>query len=132
MFEHDMEESQRNRVDIADVEYEVLEEMLAYIYKGESPNMEKMADRLFVAADKYDLGELRAMCEATLCSTLAVGNAVDLLAFAEKYNAKQLKAHAFQYMNLHIKAVMRTPTWKDMVLTNPHLILGDLESLSVE
>lgn len=47
-----MEERKQNRVAITDVEYEVLKEMLRFIYTGKSQNLEKMADDLLAAADK--------------------------------------------------------------------------------
>lgn len=52
MFEHEMEEKKQNRVDITDVEHEVMKEMLKFIYSGKSPQLEKMADELLAAADK--------------------------------------------------------------------------------
>lgn len=52
MFEHEMEERKHNRVDIRDVDHEVLREMLRFIYTGKASNLEKMADDLLAAADK--------------------------------------------------------------------------------
>lgn len=52
MFEHEMEERKHNRVDILDVDHEVLREMLRFIYTGKASNLEKMADDLLAAADK--------------------------------------------------------------------------------
>lgn len=54
MFEHEMEERKRNRVDITDVDHEVLREMLRFIYTGRAPNLDKMADDLLAAADKVN------------------------------------------------------------------------------
>ncbi|KAK3543802.1 hypothetical protein QTP70_028095, partial [Hemibagrus guttatus] len=54
MFEHEMEESKKNRVDISDVEPDVFKEMMGFIYTGKAPNLEKMADSLLAAADKQD------------------------------------------------------------------------------
>lgn len=42
----------QNRVDITDVDHEVMREMLRFIYTGRAPNLEKMADDLLAAADK--------------------------------------------------------------------------------
>lgn len=47
-----MEERKHNRVDITDVDHEVLREMLRFIYTGKASNLEKMADDLLAAADK--------------------------------------------------------------------------------
>jgi speckle-type POZ protein len=52
MFEHEMEEKKQNRVEIIDMDKDVLSEMLKFIYTGRSPNLEKMADDLLAAADK--------------------------------------------------------------------------------
>ena len=52
MFEHEMEERKHNRVDITDVDHEVLREMLRFIYTGKTNNLDKMADDLLAAADK--------------------------------------------------------------------------------
>ena len=42
----------QNRVDITDVDHEVLWEMLRYVYTGKAPHLDKMADDLLAAADK--------------------------------------------------------------------------------
>lgn len=62
MFEHEMEERKRNRVDITDVDHEVLREMLRFIYTDRAPNLDKMADDLLAAADKV----LKINCSYTL------------------------------------------------------------------
>lgn len=52
MFAHEMEERKHNRVEIQDVDHEVLREMLRFIYTAKASNLEKMADDLLAAADK--------------------------------------------------------------------------------
>jgi speckle-type POZ protein len=52
MFEHEMEEKKQNRVEITDMDHEVLREMLRFIYTGKATNLEKMHDELLAAADK--------------------------------------------------------------------------------
>ena len=79
MFEHDMEESKRNRVDVTDVDSDVMADMLRFIYTGkvqnfpkllvntfisflflfQAPNLETMAADLLAAADKYALDRLK-------------------------------------------------------------------------
>lgn len=54
MFEHAMEESKHNRVEITDVDHEVLREMLRFIYTGMASNLEEMAGDLLAAADKVE------------------------------------------------------------------------------
>ena len=52
MFEHEMEESKFNRVEISDISPEVFKEMLSFLYTGKSPNLNDMAADLLAAADK--------------------------------------------------------------------------------
>lgn len=92
MFDSDIQEAATNRVIIDDLDYDVVDEMLQFIYAGEAPNLEIMADRLLGAAAKYDLKALRALCEKTLCSNLKVDNAFKLMTLADLYDAKQLKS----------------------------------------
>eukprot|EP00731_Ephydatia_muelleri_P032707 Em0024g251a len=79
MFEHEMEESRKNHVEISDLDQEVMQEMLAYIYTGKAPNLKKMADSLLSAADKYALDRLKVMCEEALCANLNIENVSDTL-----------------------------------------------------
>ncbi|CAM4605068.1 unnamed protein product [Leuciscus chuanchicus] len=99
MFEHEMEESKKNRVDISDVEPEVFKEMMGFIYTGKAPNLEKMADSLLAAADKYALERLKVMCEEALCNSLSVENVADTLILADLHSAEQLKAQAIDFIN---------------------------------
>lgn len=76
MFEHEMSESRNDRVNIEDIDPEVLREMLRFMfliffidwenknfqnlrYTGSAPNLERMADELLAAADKYQLERLK-------------------------------------------------------------------------
>lgn len=42
----------QNRVEITDVDPDVVTEMLRFIYTGRAPSLNKMADELLAAADK--------------------------------------------------------------------------------
>ncbi|XP_059022735.1 speckle-type POZ protein-like isoform X3 [Mustela lutreola] len=99
MFEHEMEESKKNRVEINDVDPEVFKEMMRFIYTGKAPNLDKMADNLLAAADKYALERLKVMCEEALCCNLSVENVADTLVLADLHSAEQLKAQAIDFIN---------------------------------
>ncbi|XP_043495831.1 speckle-type POZ protein isoform X2 [Polistes fuscatus] len=132
MFEHEMEERKQNRVDITDVEQEVLREMLRFIYTGKASNLEKMADDLLAAADKYALERLKVMCEEALCGSLAIDNAADILILADLHSADQLKAQAIDFINTHATDVMDTSGFKSMVNSHPHLIAEAFRALATQ
>jgi hypothetical protein len=52
MFEHQMLEGKNNHVKIEDVDSDVMEEVLRFIYTGKTNCIEKMSDLLLAAADK--------------------------------------------------------------------------------
>ncbi|XP_064472257.1 speckle-type POZ protein-like isoform X2 [Ornithodoros turicata] len=132
MFEHEMEEKKQNRVEITDMDHEVLREMLRFIYTGRAPSLERMADDLLAAADKYALERLKVMCEEALCSNLSVETAAEVLILADMHSADQLKAHAIDFINTHATDVMETAGWKTMVHRQPHLIAEAFRALATQ
>ena len=112
MFEHDMEEKKNSRVEVKDVEPDVMAELLRFIYTGKTAaNLDNMAADLLAAADKYALERLKVrnlilvlrtmlhnviyvqvMCEEALCNGLTVENVCDVLILADLHSAEQLKA----------------------------------------
>ena len=112
MFEHDMEEKKNSRVEVKDVEPDVIAELLRFIYTGKTAaNLDNMAADLLAAADKYALERLKVrnlilvlrtmlhnviyvqvMCEEALCNGLTVENVCDVLILADLHSAEQLKA----------------------------------------
>ena len=68
MFQHDTAEFQKKEIEMPDVEPEVAEMMLKYIYSGDIKTIKPgMEEELLVAADKYSLLELKELCEEVLC-----------------------------------------------------------------
>ncbi|EEB18622.1 Speckle-type POZ protein, putative [Pediculus humanus corporis] len=132
MFEHAMEESKHNRVEITDVDHEVLREMLRFIYTGMASNLEEMAGDLLAAADKYALERLKVMCEEALCTGLSTENAAETLILADLHTANQLKAQAIDFINTHATEVMETSGWKSMINSHPNLIEEAYRALATQ
>ena len=122
MFEHDMEEKQSGKVEIHDFDGDVIKEMLFFIYTGKVLNLDKMADNLLAAADKYQLDRLKAMCEKTLRNNLSIENASELLVLSDLHNAEQLKTQTIQFINENGTSVIETEGFKNMVKTKPCLV----------
>ncbi|UYV69899.1 SPOPL [Cordylochernes scorpioides] len=122
MFEHDMKENRESLVEIEDMEPEVLEEMVRFIYTGQSPKLDSMADRLLPAADMYGLERLKAMCEVSLASTLTSENAMKVLVLADTHNALQIKTHTMSFIYENFDEILKT---EDLCLetgTQPQLL----------
>lgn len=84
------------------MDHEVFREMLRFIYTGKAANLERMADDLLAAADKYALERLKVMCEEALCTNLSTENSAEVLILADLHSADQLKAQAIDFINTYV------------------------------
>jgi len=124
-------ENQTNTaVPIKDLERDVFQEMLQFIYTGETEKLSHMADDLLAAADKYQLDRLKVMCEEALASNLTVENVASILIIADMHNAAQLKKIALHFCSSNSNTVPTTEGWKQMVSQNPSLLSDAYESLA--
>ncbi|XP_073837828.1 protein roadkill-like [Musca autumnalis] len=113
MFRIDMEESKTNRLRIDDMDAEVVEEMLKYMYTG-GDIPKKLAEELFIAANKYSLLDLQTLCENILLETMEVETVADILLLADRHTNKRLKTMAIYFMVNNIKTVTETEGWKKL------------------
>ena len=88
-----------NRVEL-DVQADVLDHFLAFIYAGKVPALEpKMAQDLLAAAEKYKLEQLKSIAEDYICGLLSFESVPSLLQFAEAVNASKLKDMCLELLN---------------------------------
>ncbi|XP_052575306.1 speckle-type POZ protein-like [Peromyscus californicus insignis] len=130
MFEHDMEESKTNRVEIHDLEPQVFKAMMDFIYTGTAPDLDSMAAAVLAAADKYGLEHLKVMCEDALCRDFSVENAAHTLFLADLHNAGQLKTQTLDFITAHASEVSETSSWKTVVGSYPQLVAEAYHSLA--
>merc|ERR1712189_138558 len=70
MFHTEMIEQQTGSIEIEDFSKDVVEKMLAYIYGGVVPNIDKDAKELLNIAEKYQLEQLKISLGEKLVSAL--------------------------------------------------------------
>ena len=114
MFRPGMRESHTNRVDVPDIDSDVFEELLHFIYTGETSSVDQMAQQLLAAADKYDVRDLKLICEDVLTKQLTVDNCVKTLIFADIHSADKLKQKCVEYIVQRASAVVDTNEWNAM------------------
>ncbi|XP_065205290.1 speckle-type POZ protein-like isoform X2 [Planococcus citri] len=114
MFKHNTKENQLNRIDIEDIDEQVVVEMLRYVYTGKCANLEKLAGELLAAADKYDLYRLKMMCANALLLRLSVENAASVLALADMHGVKELKNEVIKFIVSKPTEVLATEGWKSI------------------
>jgi speckle-type POZ protein len=114
MFQHPMEEKSTNLAKIEDIEPEVFNQLLRFIYTGrvQVDKLETMAARLFIAADKYLLDELKNKCENYLLRHMSPENCVVLLLTGDLQNPSMMLMNAAKYFRRFPNEVMATDQWK--------------------
>lgn len=135
MFKHDMKEKLQNTVEIVDIEYEIFEELFRYLYRGTVSIVEKNAKKLYIAADKYGLEELKTMCTRCLCHNLSIHNALAHLDFADAYGIVKLKKQTVDFVVRNVKNIEQfkgfisiTDLHKDIIVAVFHCLGSQKES----
>jgi hypothetical protein len=124
MFEHDMKEAATGEVVIDDVQPDIFKQLLHYIYCGRlltALTEEATAQPLFVAADKYDINDLKEECVRFLLTCVRVENAINLLVWAHLHSVDELQQTVVSFMTLQGKEVCHLKEWEDLTKNYPDL-----------
>jgi speckle-type POZ protein len=99
MFQHPTKEELTSKVEVEDIDPDVFQEVLRYLYTGspQSTAMDVMAPGLLAAADKYLLDQLKTRCETHLIRQMSAMNCLDLLTLTTYHPAEYLKKFAIEY-----------------------------------
>ncbi|KAJ8668299.1 hypothetical protein QAD02_009962 [Eretmocerus hayati] len=128
MFEHDMSETRNNFVHIEGVRRVVMEKLLHYVYCGIIKNIDDINLELLVIADKYELKNLRDVCEVSMLDCLTIDIVSELLVIADMYQLEILKQKAIVFINKNAKKVIKTKNYKNVVAFYPDVIVHLFEN----
>lgn len=114
MFNHEtMKETTENRVVIQDVDAEVAQQMLEFIYTNKMPRkIDEFADRLMVVAQKYQMEKLKLMCARVLAGRLSLENIFSTLIYVDMSEAGKLKEYIFEFIKKN-KAIFESTDFKN-------------------
>ncbi|XP_061386077.1 speckle-type POZ protein-like [Musca vetustissima] len=128
MFDHEsMTENKTNQILINDFEPDVIKEMLTYMYSDGAPNIHSMAGELLAAADKYDVEQLKGLCESVLNKEISNETVLPTLVLADQHSADVLKKRCFHYIKLNLSSIVFTNEWKTM-LNNYQELIHEIEA----
>uniref|UniRef100_A0ACD5ZMF5 Uncharacterized protein n=1 Tax=Avena sativa TaxID=4498 RepID=A0ACD5ZMF5_AVESA len=86
-----------------------------------------LAQHLLVAAHRYGMERLKLLCEESLCKTIDVGTAANILALAEPLGCRGLKEACFDFLGrspANLKAVMASDGFQHLSATCPSVLKG--------
>ncbi|CAN6807900.1 hypothetical protein Bca4012_002306 [Brassica carinata] len=124
------------RIVIEDIEPSIFKAMLSFIYTDVLPDVHEitgsasaslitnMIQHLLAAADLYDLGRLKVLCEVFLCEKLNVDNVATTLALAEQHQLSELKAFCLKFVTSpgNLRAVMKSEGFKHLSQSCPSML----------
>lgn len=101
-------------VNVNDVDPQVFQQLLHYIYTGRVPliDEEGMAERLYKAATKFGLENLKDECVRFVLTNLTVNNVVNVLIWSCNNCLTNLHEYALNFVALHYSQVCQQPDWK--------------------
>lgn len=98
MLAANMIENRSNQVKMPDMAGPALEEFLRFVYCGKLEHLDEFAEELLGAAEKYDVSDLKPLCESALAHKISFENAVETLILADMHNAADLKKFCFEFI----------------------------------
>ena len=106
-------EGQSRVVEITDIEPNVFQQLLRYVYTGNAPLMQEdsTAEQLLIAANKYQMDKMKAECEDTLVGKITLDKAFRFLVTAHLHLAQNLKEASIQWLIKHRFEVWDRSEW---------------------
>ncbi|GFY57757.1 speckle-type POZ protein B [Trichonephila inaurata madagascariensis] len=115
MFETDMREKKTGVIDISDVDYETLNLLLLFLHTDTLDNIHdhKIAVKLYIAADKYQILPLKVLCSKHLSSVASPKNVFDIMYLSSKYQDEELKSAARKFIS---NDILNSYQWENFQL----------------
>lgn len=134
-FFGEMEESTSACVEIEEMGAELFKAMLRFVYTDAVPELDQkqesvtaMAQHLLVAADRYGLERLRAICERRIA--INTDTVATTFALAEQHGCSLLKARCVEFITggsvKNLDAIMATEGFKRLQSSSPFSVLTEL------
>ena len=105
MFQAGGKENKVGQCEMSDISTETLDILLRFMYHNCTEKLKESARTVIVAADKYQMADLKKSCEDTLVAELSNETATDLLLLADKVSASALKDTVLRYIAVNFKTM---------------------------
>jgi len=123
MIKSGMREAQNNTVDIEEFDDDTVSAMIEYIYAGETNLKKDKLCEVLKIAEKYDLPQLRKMCEFQLCENITMANIAKALSTAYLYDSEMLKRIAIDFIISNKDEVKRRGIMDKVAQRNPSILV---------
>ncbi|KAL4236489.1 hypothetical protein ACF0H5_004875 [Mactra antiquata] len=98
MFCGPLSQNGSNVVEITDIEPDIMQSLLRFMYTEDCPINEETVLPLLYAAEKYNIKRLDDKCQIFLSEKISIENVCSLLVQAERYNASDLMDKCLKFI----------------------------------
>ncbi|XP_037443745.1 BTB/POZ and MATH domain-containing protein 3-like [Triticum dicoccoides] len=125
-------------IQIQDMEPNVFKALLNFVYTDLMPEMEVEGQageavskvtwlrHLLAAADRFDLQQLKSMCEERLSEHINLGSVTAILGLAAQHHCRGLKEACLEFLKVQsaaiLEGVMATSDWQHISATDPSVL----------
>lgn len=122
MFESDMIEKKNGIVNVTDIEPNIFQHLLKFIYT-ENITATDLYDwlKLIVAADKYAVTSLVSICEERILNNLTIESIIDVFSTVNLVKAEALKIKCVEFIVKNKRNVVDTEAYKNLIVSRPDL-----------
>lgn len=134
MFEHELKEKTSAVIRVDDIPTPAMRGLLLFLYTGEHDTkaMNEYGLSMLAAAHKYDVPELKRVCEAAVSANVSPNSVVETLFHARLYDAPRVKKACLECIARNLKEVAFTEDFRLAVLSkdDPELVLEIIQALA--
>lgn len=117
----EMVERENTIINITDYDFETIDNLIQYIYSGETKEISGIADKLLHASNTYGNHCLKTRCEKILIDQISMETAIKLYILAEKTEALNLKEAAIAFYANNAEKLMKSAAAIALFNKNPEL-----------
>ncbi|XP_046449106.1 speckle-type POZ protein-like [Daphnia pulex] len=129
MFQNDFQEKLEKIVEIKDIQLNVFDHLLRYIYTGDADLDNVDVPGLLAASEKYGMDSLKEECALRLSQDLNVENAVRNLVLAHLHNSPKLQKSTLDLMSRNAKAICSRRDWMELIKKYPELSFAAMQMM---
>lgn len=122
MFESEMQEASSNIIQMTEVNPEAMKIFLKFLYADEIIIPIDIVEDVLDLGEKYNLKDLKYICELKLKDYIDVPKAVGFLIAADKYRLPIAKRRAMEFVKENLIDVMKSESWKNSMEHHFHLL----------
>ncbi|KAL7675130.1 hypothetical protein ACOME3_001399 [Neoechinorhynchus agilis] len=115
-------ENQSGQVKIEEFSPHTINYFLEFLYAGQLSKCDCDYIELFRVADKYEVSDLRLLCEQKLVALIKSENAAEILLLADLCRSSVLKNEAIEFVARHVDEVVASEGWSKYVVCEHELV----------